>query len=254
MFWEYNYQMPEVNRSSENGAIEKVSVSYNLPKGYEWREELPSVGAYCEGFGYYTGYQFTESPGYDIIRMNFAAQPTSDLPSRDNRKAGDVVWNFHLFNYERDIRLHPNYLTYWSYNLAAKKGITAVPEWGETAEDITIPDADKEKYRWVADTNEIPEGWGVCLKRLYTFESYKRFTATATCTSYYKDYESAKNAVLSIPCSLSVPATSIPGCSSEANKWMIEDVAVSGDGDLFTLTEIASYNEDGWVTEVYNNA
>lgn len=251
MFWEYSFQMPEVLRASENGAIEKVSISYNLPKGYGWREELPSVGAYCEGLGYYTGYQFTESPGYDIIRMNFAAQPTNELPSRDNRKAGDDVWNFHLFNYERDLRLKTGYKTYWTYNLAAKKGTSTLPSWSLTATDITIPDADKDKYRWVEDTNELPENWAVIQKRLYTFDTYKRFTATATNILYYKDYDSAAAGVVYPPCTLAAPGITVPCCDMSAQKWMIEDRNVSGDGDLFTATTEFSYNPDGWTAAIY---
>lgn len=257
MFWEYNYQMPEVSRASENGAIEKTSVSFNLPKGYEWREELPSVGAYCEGLGYYSGYQLIESPGYDIIRLNFTAQPSSDLPGRDSRKVGDDVWTFHLFNYERDLRLKADYKTYWTYNLASGPEATAgdistaVSGWGLTATDITLDAAKKPKFRWVADTGEIPDGWAVCLKRLYTFDTYKRMTATATRILYYKDYSSASAGVVYPPCTLAAPGIAIPCCSMDSTKWMIEDRTVSGDGDLFTAVTNFSYNPDGWTTAIY---
>jgi hypothetical protein len=255
MFWEYSFQMPEVSRSSDNGAIEKVSVSYNLPKGYEWREELPGVGSYCEGFGYYSGYQFTESPGYDIIRMNFTAQPSTDLPGRDSRKAGDDVWSIHYMTYERDLRLHPKYKTFWNYNLAAKKGTDTKPSWSETVEDITIPDADKDKFRWAADTNEIPEGWGVIQKRKYTFDSYKDFTVTATGTSYFKDFASAKSGGAGeiMPAHLGLPSIAIPGCLMTLQCWMVEDINISGDGDLFTVQISLQYNQDGWEnTEIYS--
>jgi hypothetical protein len=165
--------------------------------------------------------------------------------------------------YERDLRLHPKYKTFWNYNLASGPNATqsdidaaiASIGFGKTATDITLTVAQKPKFRWVADTNEIPEGWGVIQKRKYTFDSYKDWTVTATGTSYFKDFASAKSGMAGeiMPSHLGLPSIAIPGCLMTLQCWMVEDINLSGDGDLFTVQSSLQYNQDGWEnTEIYS--
>lgn len=275
MWWEYaqsdniSFQMPDLQRSSENGNIEKVTVNYNIPHGYDWKSELPSTGAYCEGFGYYQGYQVTESPGYDIIRLGFTTEPTTNSPSRDNRKSGDTVWQIHLYTYERPLELHENasgvkdYKIWWNHSLAVSAEVTdaevtALKSTGiisgfnaKTATDLTISKALLKKLRWVTDASGLPDGWTIGLTRKYTFDSYKDWAGTVTGTAYFKDMDAAFEAIASPPAVLMKPVINVPQCVMDVNKWMLEDVNAGSDGDLATLTATFSYYQQGFYSEIY---
>lgn len=264
MFYDYAYEMPEKTYSSENGAIEKVTASFNLPKDYDWRGELPAVGDYIEPYGYYTGYTVSYDAAYAIVRMSFSASPATESPSRENRKDKDIVWSFHLYTYEKDLRLHPDYKTWWNYNLAVSQevndaDIAILNSTGmiggynvKTATDITITDADLiQKIRWVADTSEIPAGWAVAVTRQYTFDAYKDFSGNATKIEYFKTYQAASDAAAMAPAKLQAPTMKIPLTTQENGDWMIDDISCGGDGDLYTLTTIYQFYSEGWTPEIY---
>ncbi len=259
----YDYQLPEITYNNDDGQEERITAAYNLPKGYDWRSELPVLGAPLDGLGFYSGYTFESRPGYDILKLHSTQSDSvdnGDSPSRENKKNNDSYWTYHLYLYERDIRLHPSYRTWWSYTLAAGplastsdiSTAIAANGWAKTATDINLTAAQKSKFRWVENAAEIPEGWGSCLVRKYTAEAYKALTATAVRTFYYKSKKLADQvAVNFLPGTLAGPATTIPGCPSTATNWMIEDVNFGVDGKLFTLTIALQYNKEGYITEIY---
>lgn len=259
----YDYQLPEITYSNENGLEERITASYNLPKDYDWRSELPPLGSPLDGLGFYTGYSFESRPGYDILKLH-AAQSDSlengELPSRENKKSNDSYWLYHLYLYERDIRLHPSYRTWWSYTLAAGPNAStsdistaiATNGWAKTATDINMTADQKKNFRWVENPAEMPEGWGACLQRKYTADAYKALTATAVRTYFFKNRKlSDAMAVKYLPGELAAPAITIPGCATAPANWMIDDVALGVDGKLYTLTVSLQYNKDGYIREIY---
>jgi len=197
--------------------------------------------------------------------MNFSSTASLEYPGRDSRKAGDVVWAFHLFTYDRDLRLHPLYKTIWNYSLAISQDVSteqanSLKTTGKidgydfdasTATDITIQNKElRKKIRWVQEASELPESWSICIEREFTFDAYKSMTGTVTRTTYYSDVNTARKH-LSIPASLECPKVYPAGTSNLQRDWMIEDSSANSDGDLAVEVTTYQYYEDSWSEKIY---
>lgn len=252
MFYDIENMMPQVQRTGDMITPEKTIASFSVRRNYNYLADMPANGSYIEPYGYFKGYTLDESPGYNIIRMEFSGDVTTgqSSASRNDRKPGDVVWQFAMNAFERDIRLHPNYKTYWSYYLCAAPGIaTTLPYWSMTATDNILSVADRIKYKWVSDIDSIPEGWACIQQRKKTAESYYDAAITCTRTTYYSNYDTAE-ANLYISVHLECPPRSTIG-DKTASHWLLVGSNPSADGNLFTVVDSWQYWPHGYDTEIY---
>lgn len=94
----------------------------------------------------------------------------------DKRKADGSLW-------------FTNYKTNHNYKLIAKAGKT-VPAWWATATDTENSDED---YRWVKESDSIPEGWIELEDKTKNIESVINPSPVVVGTTKYKSYSKAVN-------------------------------------------------------------
>ena len=244
--------MPQVQRSGDMINPEKVIASFNVRRNYDYKSDMPAKGSYIEPFGYFSDYTIDEQPGYNVIRMAFSDSATtgSSSASRNDRKAGDVVWSKSFSSFERDIRLHPKYKTYWSYYLASAPGVSQSPSWALERTDNILSVEERLKYKWVSDIDSIPEGWACCVDREKTADNYLAMSGIFTSTTYYSNYDAAEADVIE-EVDFSLPP--YPKLKDKnIQHYLITNSAAGGDGNLFTLINSWQYWSEGYDTDIYS--
>ena len=149
---------------------------------------------------------------------------------------------------------NPEYLTCWDHYLAAAPGVTAIPEWWETAKDPII--VENQKYAWIKSLGETPVTSGAKWKILKKpvkpgLSNYDLAVYSVTETARFRTPEAAGRMVAGNLNRIGSPEETF---GITGGDWKCDDATVSyRDGAWFaTLTWTRSGNDKGWDKDLYN--
>lgn len=146
------------------------------------------------------------------------------------------------------------YRTNWNYHLAAKKGTSSVPKWWDTTKELALSDSDADKYRWIREPGEIPEGWKIIKKKTKPgVECWQLPIYELTENSKHGSSKSAGWAVAKKSGKISNPSNGDFNITSKlGGNWLCEGGSVQYDGKNWIATCTFAHSPTGWDKDLYD--
>lgn len=158
---------------------------------------------------------------------------------------------------------HPKYHASWNHKLIANiktVPVPAVPRWYLNATDTTIPDSDKEKYRWVGPKEEYPSDWYTICNIDPRFKGVTGFDwSTYTITEAGKHSSKNKAGWVTAEALNSIVAEPELGdfglTAKLGGDWKVDDIDVYYDGKYWIAnrTYTMSGDANGWNKVLYGD-
>lgn len=158
---------------------------------------------------------------------------------------------------------HPKYHASWNHKLIANINtvpVPVVPSWYLNATDTTIPDSDKEKYRWVGPKEEYPSDWYTICNIDPRFKGVTGFDwSTYTITETGKHSNKNKAGWVTAEALNSIVAEPELGdfglTAKLGGDWKVDDVDVYYDGKYWIANRVYAMSGDanGWNKVLYGD-
>lgn len=155
---------------------------------------------------------------------------------------------------------HADYRVCWNYYLAAVTGVTAIPEWWETAKSAILADSQIDRYKWVKSIGELPVGkdnngneWRILKEPLKPgVESYDVATYQVTESAKFPSPARAGKMIAGRLNKITKPDQTF---GIVGGNWKCDSASVSWNGKYWiaTLSYTKSGDEKGWDTDLYEN-
>ena len=191
------------------------------------------------------------------VERRYSQNQTGDFRNKPNIVYGRKSAQLHGGMLSLPIERNKNYKTFWNYFLAAAPGVTAVPQWAQTATKPDLTDSDAQKYRWVKNLSECPQGtsgfWRIIQDPKYPgTDSYDIATYTITETAKFSSAKKAGEMIAGNLNKIGKPTEDF-GLTPSGYNWKCDSAEVSyNGGDWFAnLTWTRSGDDKGWIQEIY---
>ena len=189
-----------------------------------------------------------------ICERRYRRDLNNELPARNpNATFGKKSASLHGSMLSMPLEANPKYKANWNHYLVAAPGVTAVPDWWETAKDTII--IDPQKYAWIKSLGEIPVTNGKRWSELKEpqkkgISSYDLSTYSVTETAKFTSPEAAGRMVADKLNRIGKPDQTF---GIAGGNWNCDDASVSyHDRAWFaTLTWTRSGDAEGWDQELY---
>jgi len=189
-----------------------------------------------------------------VCERRYRTDQNGEMHNKPNVNFGQKSASLHGSMLSMPLETNPEYRTCWNYFLAAAPGITAVPEWWETAKDTIIIDG-RGKYAWIKSPGEVPISnnvrWEVLREpKKPGRNSYDLATYSVTETAKFTSPEAAGRMVANKLNRIGKPDEDF---GITGGDWKCDDATVSyHDRAWFaTLTWTRSGDANGWDKEIY---
>jgi len=146
------------------------------------------------------------------------------------------------------------YRTNWNYNLSLKKGSSGTPVWWEDADDLVIPDADKDTARWVSDPSQVLDGWYIAIQK--TKQGIEEKSSNSVIIRYERYVRSSvkditgfinKTVFVASDTYMTTNKIEVYGYTGE---WLIMPSTVSPEGSLIKITTLCLHAKT-WDEDLY---
>ena len=152
---------------------------------------------------------------------------------------------------------HRDYRTNWSYYLASKPGVTAVPDWWATAADPLLTGDAAANYAWIKGVGETPvdaksgKRWNLLKKpQKPGMETYDMYTYSITETARYQTAVKAGTMVKNMLNRIGKPVETF---GINVGNWKCDSCDISWNGKCWvaTRTWTLSGGVSGWDPDFY---
>lgn len=189
-----------------------------------------------------------------VCERRYRRDPNNELPARNpNANYGKKSASLHGSMLSMPLEANPKYKANWNHYLVAAPGITAVPEWWETAKDTII--IDTQKYAWIKSLGELPVSNGTRWHELKEpqkkgLNSYDLATYSVTETAKFTSPEAAGRMVANKLNKIGSPSETF---GITGGDWKCDDASVSYRDRAWyaTLTWTLSGDSEGWDKDLY---
>lgn len=151
------------------------------------------------------------------------------------------------------IENHPDFLINWKYYLAAREHIDAIPDWWETADDMTISDPN---YKWIESPSELSleEDWKIiCPPTMPGVTHYDVATYVIRESVKCRSASHAGTFIRGMLNKIVSPVEDFGLQAACGGEWKCDGVEVSWDTRnwIASLTYTLSADEMGWDSRLY---
>ena len=180
-----------------------------------------------------------------VVNGEISGEPLAEYGKKSSQLEGGLL-SIPLEN-------HPDFVMCWKYYLAARKGVTDVPDWHETAKEANASDSD---YRWVTNPMELPpDGSWHILKypQMPGVTNYDMATYVIRESVKCRTMNIAGNEVRGKLNRIVSPDYDFGIASKVGGNWKCDSANVNYDGKNWVahLTYTLSGDEKGWDKRLY---
>lgn len=254
------HEQPESGERAPSGDFDNVTVEriYKFNKVYFEliRDSITPGDTGIDNDGYLIDYHFRPSEVYWTLTVKFSQRAPSGLFPAIRINVNTAQHYLDVTPGNLPLWQVNGYFTRWNYNLAARNGVTAVPDWWETVADLSIPPSDAANYRWISEPSQALAGWYILKPKDKPGVSEKlHFDLSVRREQYVRTYEDAVNAIWRQIEVYSQDQMIAEGIKTYGygNYWLVTPSAAAPEGDLLRLTTMF-YHADSWDPDLYGAA
>lgn len=151
----------------------------------------------------------------------------------------------------RPLAAHPRYRASWDHYLAAF-GSAPLPGWWSSAASTVISGTDRNKYRWIRSTGELPLTGLWRVLKAPTKPGVTSFAAAAysvTETARFRSASAAGNMVSRLLNRIGTPSHAF---GITGGNWRCDNAEVSWDGRCWIAKLDWTHDANGWDTDLYD--